>query len=309
MTDRQSPTAVLHEGPRALSDEQVREIEESDLQDVLKVDIDDVIEYVHKDLKTLPDFTTLYRKYLKQRWDVYDLDFTQDRIDWTEKMTEDGAGVVHRDRVRLPPRRAPGRDRAARVHDRGQRGGEAAHRRPDRGRGAAHRLLRPVLPGGRRPAGRRHHGHPGRVVPVGIGDVRRAVRAAGLPGRRDAPEPLRRARPGPLRHQLLPVDRGRARAVGHEGDAVVRPLARLPARLLHRLHRHLPGRVAARPGRDAVPAGRRPQGPVDDQRDPRHAAHDPVAGRGGQPPRSTTSRWAGPRTRCRCCSSSSCAAS
>jgi len=87
MTDRPSPTAVLHEGPRALSDEQVREIEESNLADVLKVDIDDVIEYVHKDLKALPDFTTLYRKYLKQRWDVYDLDFSQDVIDWQEKMT------------------------------------------------------------------------------------------------------------------------------------------------------------------------------------------------------------------------------
>src|ERR1700749_156876 len=88
MAERPSPTAVLHEGPRALSDDQVREIGESNLADVLKVDIDDVIEYVHKDLKALPDFTTLYRKYLKQRWDVYDLDFTQDKIDWEEKMTE-----------------------------------------------------------------------------------------------------------------------------------------------------------------------------------------------------------------------------
>src|SRR5215467_12100801 len=78
MTERKSPTAVLHEGPRALTDEQVREIEESDLAGVLNVDIDDVIEYVHKDLKALPDFTTLYRKYLKQRWNVYDLDFTED---------------------------------------------------------------------------------------------------------------------------------------------------------------------------------------------------------------------------------------
>ena len=89
MTDRPSPTAVLREGPRALSDEQVREIEESELEAVLNVDIDDVIEYVHKDLRSLPDFTTLYRKYLKQRWDVYDLDFSQDVIDWQEKMTEE----------------------------------------------------------------------------------------------------------------------------------------------------------------------------------------------------------------------------
>jgi len=89
MAERKSPTAVLREGPRALSEDQVREIEEADLQGVLNVDIDDVIEYVHKDLKSLPDFTTLYRRYLKQRWDVYDLDFAQDRIDWTEKMSED----------------------------------------------------------------------------------------------------------------------------------------------------------------------------------------------------------------------------
>jgi len=89
MTERKSPTAVLREGPRALSDDQVREIEDSALAEVLHVDIDDVIEYVHKDLKSLPDFTTLYRKYLKQRWDVYDLDFSQDQVDWREKMTEE----------------------------------------------------------------------------------------------------------------------------------------------------------------------------------------------------------------------------
>jgi len=89
MSERKSPTAVLHEGPRALSDAEVRDIEEASLAGVLNVDIDDVIEYVHRDLKSLPDFTTLYKKYLKQRWDVYELDFTQDKIDWNEKMTEE----------------------------------------------------------------------------------------------------------------------------------------------------------------------------------------------------------------------------
>jgi ribonucleoside-diphosphate reductase beta chain len=88
MTERKSPAAVLREGPRRLTEDQVREIEETSLDGVLHVDIDDVIEYVHKDLKSLPDFTTLYRRYLKQRWDVYDLDFSQDVVDWTEKMTE-----------------------------------------------------------------------------------------------------------------------------------------------------------------------------------------------------------------------------
>jgi ribonucleoside-diphosphate reductase beta chain len=67
----------------------VRQIEGAALEEVLNVDIDDVIEYAHKDLRSLPDYTTLYRRYLKQRWDVYDLDFSQDKIDWTKKMTED----------------------------------------------------------------------------------------------------------------------------------------------------------------------------------------------------------------------------
>ena len=89
MSERKSPTAVLHEGPRALSDSDVANIEGVDLQGVHDLDIDDVIEYVHKDLKKLPDFETLYRKYLKQRWDVYDLDFSQDRIDWHEKMSDE----------------------------------------------------------------------------------------------------------------------------------------------------------------------------------------------------------------------------
>jgi ribonucleoside-diphosphate reductase beta chain len=67
MTERKSPAAVLREGPRTLTEDQVREIEQTSLDGVLHVDIDDVIEYVHKDLKSLPDFTTLYRRYLKQR--------------------------------------------------------------------------------------------------------------------------------------------------------------------------------------------------------------------------------------------------
>ncbi|MGH3439631.1 MAG: ribonucleotide-diphosphate reductase subunit beta [Sciscionella sp.] len=89
MAEIKSPTAVLHEGPRALSEREVTDIEDRNLRGIRDVDIDDVIEYVHKGLRRLPDFVTLYRKYLKQRWDVYELDFSQDRIDWTEKMTEE----------------------------------------------------------------------------------------------------------------------------------------------------------------------------------------------------------------------------
>ena len=87
MSMPKSPTAVLHEGPRSLSAGDVERIENQDLRGVGSLDIDDVIEYVHADLKRLPDFTSLYAKYLRQRWNVYDLDFTQDRADWDEKMT------------------------------------------------------------------------------------------------------------------------------------------------------------------------------------------------------------------------------
>jgi ribonucleoside-diphosphate reductase beta chain len=59
------------------------DVDTTDLEGIGKIDIDDVIEYVHETGSTeLPGYLHLYRKYLKQRWDVYDLDFTQDRQDW-----------------------------------------------------------------------------------------------------------------------------------------------------------------------------------------------------------------------------------
>jgi ribonucleoside-diphosphate reductase beta chain len=63
-------------------------IDESELHQIEKLDIDDVIEYVNDGLRTIPPPMALYRRYLRQRWDVYDLDFTQDAIDWREKMTD-----------------------------------------------------------------------------------------------------------------------------------------------------------------------------------------------------------------------------
>ncbi|SEN48466.1 ribonucleotide-diphosphate reductase subunit beta [Nonomuraea pusilla] len=88
-------------------------VAESDLQGIRDLDIDDVLAYVHSDLKRLPDYTELYRRYLRQRWDVYDLDFTQDALDWRERMTQDerdafvgvSAGFHHGERqveVELP---------------------------------------------------------------------------------------------------------------------------------------------------------------------------------------------------------------
>ncbi len=64
-------------------------VEDTDLIGIGKVHIDDVIEYVHTGFKKLPSPLDLYARYLKQRWNVYDLDFTQDKIDWHEKMTEE----------------------------------------------------------------------------------------------------------------------------------------------------------------------------------------------------------------------------
>jgi ribonucleoside-diphosphate reductase beta chain len=67
----------------------LKAVEETDLQGIGSVDVDDVIEYVHEGARKHPTYLDLYRRYLKQRWDVYDLDFTQDRIDWQEKMTDE----------------------------------------------------------------------------------------------------------------------------------------------------------------------------------------------------------------------------
>ncbi len=72
-----------------MSREKVAAVEESDLGRIRDVDIDDVIDYVHKDLKRLPGYLDLYRRYLRQRWDVYELDFAQDQRDWAERMSQD----------------------------------------------------------------------------------------------------------------------------------------------------------------------------------------------------------------------------
>jgi ribonucleoside-diphosphate reductase beta chain len=65
-------------------------IEDTDLEGIGKVHIDEVIKYVHTGMeKKLPTPMDLYARYLKQRWNVFDLDFTQDTVDWHDKMTED----------------------------------------------------------------------------------------------------------------------------------------------------------------------------------------------------------------------------
>jgi ribonucleoside-diphosphate reductase beta chain len=68
--------------------ERVAGVEDGNLAQMRHVDIDDVIDYVHRDLKKLPDYLDLYKRYLRQRWDVYELDFSQDKEDWVSKMTD-----------------------------------------------------------------------------------------------------------------------------------------------------------------------------------------------------------------------------
>lgn len=74
---------VTASGPNGPLEARPTDVDTTDLEGIGKIDIDDVIEYVHDTGATeLPGYLHLYRKYLKQRWDVYDLDFTQDREDW-----------------------------------------------------------------------------------------------------------------------------------------------------------------------------------------------------------------------------------
>lgn len=60
-----------------------------DLEGIKSVDIDDMIEYVYKGTgPNLPSYLELYSRYQKQRWNVDELDFTQDKTDW-QGMPED----------------------------------------------------------------------------------------------------------------------------------------------------------------------------------------------------------------------------
>jgi len=61
----------------------VATLENVGLDGLRRVDIDQVIAYVHEvGTAKLPGYLELYRRYLRQRWDVYDLDFSRDREDW-----------------------------------------------------------------------------------------------------------------------------------------------------------------------------------------------------------------------------------
>lgn len=66
----------------------VDQLEQADLVDMNAFDIDDVIEYVHTGSARLPGYLELYDRYLRQRWNVNDLDFATDQADWQQKVPE-----------------------------------------------------------------------------------------------------------------------------------------------------------------------------------------------------------------------------
>jgi ribonucleoside-diphosphate reductase beta chain len=72
-----------------IAEEKLELIEDIDLAGLGRADIDDVIEYVHVPSARLPQYRALYDRYLRQRWNVNDLDFSADVPDWNDRMSED----------------------------------------------------------------------------------------------------------------------------------------------------------------------------------------------------------------------------
>lgn len=80
---------VIDNQPSQLNAELFKEIENAQLSDINSVDINDVInKYIYAQISEQPTYVEQYKRYLKQRWDVYDIDFSQDYKDWHENMTE-----------------------------------------------------------------------------------------------------------------------------------------------------------------------------------------------------------------------------
>jgi ribonucleoside-diphosphate reductase beta chain len=73
----------------AVAEGKLDRIEGGDLNGLGRADIDDVLDYVHVPMTRLPGYRSLYDRYLRQRWNVNELDFAEDRTDWTERMTDD----------------------------------------------------------------------------------------------------------------------------------------------------------------------------------------------------------------------------
>jgi ribonucleoside-diphosphate reductase beta chain len=72
----------------SIAEETLDRIESLDLASLGRADIDDVLEYVHVPTARLPGYRSLYDRYLRQRWNVNELDFAPDKVDWDERMTD-----------------------------------------------------------------------------------------------------------------------------------------------------------------------------------------------------------------------------
>jgi len=66
-----------------VAEDRLARIEAVDLAGLGRADIDDVIEYVHVPTARLPEWLSLYDRYLRQRWNVNELDFSADKDDWS----------------------------------------------------------------------------------------------------------------------------------------------------------------------------------------------------------------------------------
>jgi ribonucleoside-diphosphate reductase beta chain len=72
-----------------VTESKLERIEVDDLKGMGRANIDDVLDYLHVPTAHLPGYMDLYDRYLRQRWNVNELDFTEDRVDWTERMSEE----------------------------------------------------------------------------------------------------------------------------------------------------------------------------------------------------------------------------
>jgi len=73
----------------------VRLVSPVDLGGIGKVDIDQVLDYVHSaGTAKLLGYLELYSRYLRQRWNVDELDFTQDAEDWGRISEEQQRGLL-----------------------------------------------------------------------------------------------------------------------------------------------------------------------------------------------------------------------
>lgn len=59
-----------------------QEVEKADLQQMERMDIDDVYVLMDVQLRERPDARELYKRWEKQNWAAYDVDFAKDRDDW-----------------------------------------------------------------------------------------------------------------------------------------------------------------------------------------------------------------------------------